>query len=248
MKAAGPLSGKVALVTGASRGIGAATAAALAKAGAHVVISARSADGLVAVKDGIEAGGGAATIAPLDMRDPEDIASLGRLVAERFPALDVLVANAGILGTAARIEEMAPQLWDETIAVNVTANWHLVRALHGALARSAAGRAVFITSGISWRKLPGLAAYAASKAALNALIEAYAAETRDGRLRVNLFSPGAIRTELFSTAFPDADLDAARSPEEVAERIVACCLPGVTETGKVYDFRSGRWLELRPPA
>ncbi|MBZ8134344.1 SDR family oxidoreductase [Afifella sp. IM 167] len=248
MVAENALGGRIALVTGASRGIGAASALALAKAGAEVVVTARSLEGLEPVSQAIAAAGGKARPFALDMRDGAAIARFGETVEERFGRLDVLVANAGLLGSPARAVEIDPQAWKDIIAVNLTGNVDLVRALGPLLARSDAGRAVFVTSGLAWRRQPGLGAYAASKAALNAFVEAYAAETRDGPLRVNLFSPGAVRTELYANAFPQNDLSAAAAPEEVAEALLACCLPSVAETGKVWDFRSGRWMELMPPA
>lgn len=244
----GLLAGRVALVTGASRGIGEATALALAKAGAHVVAVARTSKGLARLDAAIRASGGAVTLIPLDMKSCDGIVGLAKEIDQQFGRLDVMVANAGILGTGAATDRIDPAVWDDTIAVNLTANLHLIRALHPLLTKSDAGRAVFITSGISWRGLPNLAAYAASKAALNALVQAYATENEATALRVNLFSPGATRTDLYATAFPDANSTGLATPEDVAEKLVEACLPSLAETGKVYEFRQKKWLSLKPPA
>ena len=244
----GLLTGRIALVTGASRGIGAATALALAKAGAHIVAVARTADSLDSLGEAIRAAGGTATLMPLDMKSRDGIVALAKEIDQHFGRLDVMVANAGILGTGAPTDRIDPAVWDDTLAVNLTANLHLIRAMHPLLTKSDAGRAVFITSGISWRGLPNLAAYAASKAALNALVQAYASENEATALRVNLFSPGATRTDLYAAAFPNADSTALATPENVAERLVEVCLPSMAETGKVYEFRQKKWLSLKPPA
>lgn len=242
------LSGRVALVTGASRGIGASAALALAKAGAHVVAVARNAGGLAALHREIDAAGGTATVMPLDMTSGAAIATLAETIGASFGRLDILVANAGILGIGAPVDRIEPAVWDEIIAVNLTSNLTLIRAMHPLLKKSDAARALFITSGISWRGLPELGAYAASKAALNALVQSYAAENKDSTMRINLFSPGATRTELYSVAFPATDPNTLATPEGVAEKIVEACLPGVTHNGRVYDFRRGQWLSLTPPA
>ncbi|MDB5550416.1 MAG: oxidoreductase [Rhizobium sp.] len=244
----GLLAGRIALVTGASRGIGEATALALAKAGAHVVAVARTTIGLAEFDAAIRAGGGTATLMPLDMKNRDSIFGLAGEIDRRFGRLDIMVANAGILGTGAPADQIDPAVWDDIIAVNLTANLHLIRAMHPLLKKSDAGRAVFVTSGISWRGLPNLAAYAASKAALNALVQAYASENEATPLRANLFSPGATRTDLYAAAFPNADSSALATPEDIAEKLVQACLPSLAETGKVYEFRQKKWLNLKPPA
>jgi len=242
------LKGTVALVTGASRGIGKAAALALVSAGAHVVAVARDGEALAQLDDAIRARGGTATLMPLDMKNIDGITNLAAVIAKRFQRLDVMIANAGILGTGAPADQIDPAVWDDIMAVNLTSNLHLIRAMHPLLKKANAGRAVFVTSGIAWRGLPNLAAYAASKAALNALVQSYAAENAATPLRANLFSPGATRTDLYATAFPDADQNALATPEDVAEKILQICLPSVTETGKVYEFRQKKWLSLMPPA
>jgi NAD(P)-dependent dehydrogenase (short-subunit alcohol dehydrogenase family) len=243
-----PLAGRIALITGASRGIGAATALALAQAGAQVIATARNVDSLAPLVEQARADGGNLTARPLEVTDTAALYALAQWLDGEFGRLDVFVANAGLLGTGERIERVAEETWNELFAVNVTANWHLIRALDVLLKRSDAGRALFLTSGLAWRGRPLVGAYAASKAALNALVQAYAVENADTRLRANLFSPGATRTEMYRTAWPQTDPATLADPAEVADKIVAACLPSVTHTGKLFDFRSDRWLSITLPS
>jgi NAD(P)-dependent dehydrogenase (short-subunit alcohol dehydrogenase family) len=232
-----PLADRIALVTGASRGIGRATALALARAGAHVVAVARTVGGLEELDDAIRALGGSATLVPLDLKDFPGIARLAAALNERYRRLDVLIANAGILGPLSPLDHVEPKAWDEVLAVNVTANWHLVRALGPLLKLSTAGRAVFVTSGIVAHPRAYWGPYAISKAALEALARTYAAETVSTSVRVNLFNPGATRTRMRATAMPGEDPAALKAPEPVAERILELCLPQFQDTGQLYDFR-----------
>ena len=171
-----PLSDHIALVTGASRGIGAALALQLAEAGAHIVAVARTVGGLEELDDKIKAAGGTATLVPLDVKDSDGIARLALALNERYSRLDVLVGNAGILGPLSPLGHVEPKDWDNILAVNVTANWQLIRCMDPLLRRASAGRAVFVTSGLSWMARAYTGAYAASKAALEALARVYAAE------------------------------------------------------------------------
>jgi NAD(P)-dependent dehydrogenase (short-subunit alcohol dehydrogenase family) len=237
-----PLTGKIALVTGASRGIGYATALALARAGAHVIAVARTVGGLEELDDAIRAGGGEATLVPLDLKDYDGIARLGAALHERYGRLDILVGNAGILGPLSPLSHVPPQEWDDVIAVNVTANWHLVRAMDPLLRLSEAGRVVFVTSGVGASPRAYWGPYAISKAALDALARTYAAETVSTNVRVNLFSPGPTRTRMRAAAMPGEDPMTLKTAELVADRIVELCLPEFQETGKVYDYRQGRLL------
>jgi NAD(P)-dependent dehydrogenase (short-subunit alcohol dehydrogenase family) len=243
-----PLTDRIALVTGASRGIGAALALQLAEAGAHVVAVARTVGGLEELDDKIRAAGGGATLVPLDLKDHDGIARLAIALNERYGRLDVLVGNAGILGPLSPLGHVDPKDWDNVAAINVTANWHLIRAMDVLLRRSPSGRAVFITSGLSWRGLAYCGPYAASKAALNALVQAYAAETESAGLKVNAFNPGPTRTRLYASGWPGVDPDTLPAAEEVAKAIVPLCTSDCTETGKIYDFRAGRLLAFQPPA
>jgi len=243
-----PLADRIALVTGASRGIGAALALHLAEAGAHIVAVARTVGGLEELDDKIKAAGSSATLVPLDMKDLDGIARLAAALNERYGRLDVLIGNAGLLTTPSPVAHIEPKAWDDVMAINVTANWHLIRACDALLKASDAGRAVFLTSGLSWMARPYFAAYATSKAALDALVRTYAAECASSKIRVNLFSPGQTRTRMMATAFPGIDPETLPPPEEVAKAIVPLCLPACTENGKLYDYRAGKFLEFRAPA
>src|SRR5262245_1682825 len=243
-----PLAGRIALVTGASRGIGHATALALARAGAHVVAVARTVGALEELDDAIRAVGGSATLVPLDLKDYEGIARLGAALNERYGRLDILIGNAGILGPLSPLSHVTPKEWDDVIAVNVTANWHLVRAMDVLLRQAEAGRAVFITSGVGAIPRAYWGPYAISKAALDALARTYAAETVTTNVRVNLLNPGPTRTRMRAAAMPGEDPMSLKTAFEVAEKIVELCLPTFQETGKVYDYRAGRMLAAQPPA
>ena len=243
-----PLASRIALVTGASRGIGYATARALAKAGAHVVAVARTQGGLEELDDRIKAGGGSATLVPLDVKDSEGIARLALALNDRYQRLDVLVGNAGILGPLSPLAHVEPKDWDNLIAVNVTANWQFIRCMDTLLRRSQAGRAVFLTSGVAHLGRAYWGPYAASKAALEALVRTYAAECATTPVRVNLFGPGPTRTRMYASAFPGIDPLTLPTPEEVAKAILPLCLPECAETGKLYNFRERKFLEFHAPA
>ena len=243
-----PLIDRIALVTGASRGIGAALALELARAGAHVVATARTVGGLEELDDKIKAEGGGATLVPLDMKDLDGIARLALALNERYQRVDVLVGNAGILATPSPLGHIEPKIWDDVMAINVTANWQLIRTFDALLQRSEAGRAVFITSGLASMARPYFGAYAASKSALDALVRTYAGECASTKVRANLFSPGQTRTRMMATAFPGVDPQTLPISEDVAKAIVPLCLPGCTENGRLYDFRAGTFLDFRPPA
>ena len=242
------LADRIALVTGASRGIGAAVALQLAEAGAHVVAAARTIGGLEELDDKIKAAGGSATLVPLDMKDFDGIARLAGALEERYGRLDVLVGNAGILRTPTPLGHIEPKDWDDVFAVNVTANWHLIRAFDLLLKRSDAGRAVFITSGLAWMARAYFGAYAVSKAALDIMVRTYAAECANTNVRANLFSPGQTRTRMMATAFPGIDPMTLPTPGEVAEALVPLCLPDCTANGRLFDFRVGKFLSFQPPA
>jgi len=243
-----PLAERIALVTGASRGIGYAAALALARAGAHVVALARTAGGLEELDDAVRAAGSAATLVPLDLRDYEGLYRLAAALNERHGRLDVLVANAAVAGVPSPLDHIEPKAWDEAMAVNVTANWHLIRAMDPLLKRSDTGRAVFITSGVAGTARAYWAPYSVSKTALDVLARTYAAETSATLMRVNLFNPGPTRTRMRAQAMPGEDPMTLPTPEEVAEKIVDLCLPSFNETGKLYDFRAGKLLDFRQPA
>jgi NAD(P)-dependent dehydrogenase (short-subunit alcohol dehydrogenase family) len=229
---AGRLAGRLALITGASRGLGAAAALAYAREGAHCVLVARTVGGLEAVDDQIKAAGGSATLVPLDVTDGPGIDRLGAALYERYGRLDVLLGNAGILGTLSPVGHIEPTVFERVMAVNVTANWRLVRSLDPLLRQSDAGRAIFVTSGISRKAVPYWGAYAASKAALDMLVGIYAAEVAHTAVRVNLVKPGPIRTAMRAQAFPGEDPAQQTPPEMHAEALIRLALPSCTMTGQ----------------
>ena len=197
---AGRLEGRVALITGASRGLGASMAVALAKEGAHVIATARTEGGLTELDDQIKAVGGSATLVPLDIKDYAGIDRLGAAIYERWKKLDILVGNAGILGKLTPMAHVEPKGWDDVMAVNVTANYRLIRSLDVLLRQSDAGRAVFMTSGLAHKCWAYWGPYSISKAALEAMVKTYAAENATTAIRANCFSPGATRTRMRAQA------------------------------------------------
>jgi NAD(P)-dependent dehydrogenase (short-subunit alcohol dehydrogenase family) len=243
-----PFAGRIALVTGASRGIGYATGLALAREGAHVVAVARTVGGLEELDDAIRTVGGSATLVPLDLKDSEGIARLGAALNERYGRLDILIGNAGVLGPLSPLGHVEPKVWDDVIAVNVTANWQLIRCMDPLLRQSEAGRVVFLTSGAGSNPRAYWGPYAISKAALDALARTYAAETATTNVRVNLFSPGSTRTRMRAIAMPGEDPMSLKTADTVAEKILELCRPEFQETGKIYDYRQDRLLTLQPPA
>lgn len=226
------LAGRLALITGASRGLGAATALAYAKEGAHVVLVARTVGGLEEVDDRVKAVGGSATLVPLDVTDGPGIDRLGGALHERFGRLDILVGNAGVLGTLSPIGHFEPKVFEEVMAVNVTANWRLLRSMDPLLRRSDAGRAIFVTSGASRKVLPYWGAYAASKAALDMLVAVYAAEVAHTAVKANLFNPGPTRTGMRRQAFPGENEALQTPPEAHAEALIRLALPSCTMNGQ----------------
>ncbi|MBG0810947.1 SDR family NAD(P)-dependent oxidoreductase [Methylosinus sp. H3A] len=231
------LEGRVALVTGASRGIGRALAVALAREGAHVVALARGQGPLEFLYDEIVGFGGEATIVPLDVTEFDNIDRLGACIHERWKKLDILVGNAGLLGPLTPLPHVDPPQWSRIFDVNVTANWRLIRAMDVLLRASDAGRAVFVTSGAAHRIKPYWGPYAVTKAALNALGRTYAAETQNtSRVKVMLANPGPLRTQMRAAAMPGEDPETLRTPEDLAPKLVALCQPDWAETGKLYDF------------
>ncbi len=243
-----PLADRIALVTGASRGIGYATARALAKAGAHVVAVARTQGGLEELDDEIRKDGGSATLVPLSLTDFDGIARLGAALHERHGKIDILVGNAGVAGPSSPLGHIDMKPWNDVLAVNVSANFQLIRCMEPLLRKSDAGRAVFITSGAANKASAYLGPYATSKAALETLARVWASETASTPLRVNLFNPGPIRTRMRATVFPGEDPMTLDTPEQVAELIVPMCAPSWNETGKFYDYPTRSLLSFQPPA
>jgi NAD(P)-dependent dehydrogenase (short-subunit alcohol dehydrogenase family) len=242
------LTGRIACVTGASRGIGRATALELARAGAHVVALARTQGGLEELDDEIRKLGASATLVPLDLKDGDGLDRLGLSIHERWGKLDILVANGAILGPLSPLGHVTPKDWDHVVAVNITANWRLVRSFDPLLRASDAGRAVFVTSGAAWKCRPYWGPYAITKAALNALAQTYAAETANSPVKVTLFNPGPIRTVMRAMAMPGEDPQTLESPEEPARAILPLCAPSQATSGQLYDFPSRAFRDFREPA
>jgi NAD(P)-dependent dehydrogenase (short-subunit alcohol dehydrogenase family) len=238
---------RIALVTGASRGIGRASALALAKTGAHIIAVARTVGALEELDDDIKALGGSASLVPLDLKDFDGLDRLGATLHERYGRLDMLIGNAGILGPLSPLGHIEAKAWDDVMAVNVTANWRLIRSMDPLLKASAAGRAVFVTSGAAWKANAYWGPYGVSKAALDVLVRTYAAETVKTAIRVNLLSPGPTRTKMRAAAMPGEDPLTLPPPEALADVIVRMCGEDVSQTGEVFDFRSGRYMQFRGP-
>jgi NAD(P)-dependent dehydrogenase (short-subunit alcohol dehydrogenase family) len=230
----GRLDGRIALITGASRGIGAAVAERFAAEGAQLVLTARTVGGLEETDDAVRrTGGRRATLVPLDLRDFDKIDQLGASLFERFGRLDILVGNAGALGTLSPAGHIAPDVWQQVLDVNLTANWRLIRSLDALLRAAEAGRAIFVTSGAAAGAFAYWGAYAASKAALEALVRSYAAEVAKTALKVNLLDPGAVRTRMRAQAFPGEDPRRLTPPESIAERFVELASADCTRHGEV---------------
>ena len=246
-----PLADRVALVTGASRGVGYATAVALAEAGAHVVALARTQGALEELDDAIRAVGSQATLVPCDLKDGSGLDRLGQAIAARWHRLDVFVGNGGMLGPLTPLAQVEPRQWDQVLATNVTANLRLIRALDPLLRASDAGRVVMLTSGAAHRAdmKAYWGPYAITKSAVDTLVRTYAAETMNvSKVRVMAVNPGPLRTAMRAQAMPGEDPKTLRTPAELAPRIVALCLPSSQETGALYDFPSDRVLRFQAPA
>lgn len=228
---------RIALVTGASRGIGRAVAVELARRNWRVIAIARAKKALEALDDEIRTLGGEATLIPLDLRDTSAIDQLAAPLFERFGRLDGLAACAGALGSLTPTHQATPAIMDETLAVNFVANQRLIRALHPLLRESDAGRAVFLTSGVARAPRAYWAPYAASKAALNVLVQCYAAELNVTRVKANLFNPGPTRTSMRAKAFPGEDPNTLPAPEDVAPAIAAMLEPAHQENGAWVQFQ-----------
>ncbi len=227
------LAGKVALVTGASRGIGAAAAVELARRGAHVVITARTEGGLAETDDAIRAVGGSATLLPLDLMEGAQIDLIGPSLHQRFRRLDILVGNAGALGVLTPVPHILDRDWAEVVGVNVTAVLRLIRTCAPLLLTAEAGRAVFVTSRIVQHPAAYWGAYGATKAAMEHLVRSWAEETRKTRLRINLFDPGVVATRLRVQAMPGEDPATLPKPADVAPALADLCGPEVTRHGEV---------------
>lgn len=229
------LAGKVILVTGASRGIGYAAAIEAARRGAHVVAVARTVGGLEELDDEIQDLGSATTLVPLDLRDGDAIDRLGAAIFERWGALDGLIANAGQLGVLSPLPHVKPEDFEKVMAVNVTANYRLLRATDLLLRQSAAGRAVFVSSSSAKSARPFWGLYAASKAAVDAMVKSYAGEVAQTKVRANVFYPGAVRTAMRAKAMPGENPDTLPKPADIAPKLVDMVSPSLKENGRLFD-------------
>ncbi len=241
-------SSRVALVTGASRGIGRALALELARDGAHVVALARTQGALEELDDEIQALGGAATLVPCDITDFDALDRLGAALFQRWGRLDVFVGNAGVLGPLSPLAHVDIKDWNRVMAVNVTANWRLIRSLDPLLRASGAGRVAFITSSAAHKAQPYWGAYGASKAALETLARTYAAEARGDGVTVMIANPGRMRTRMRAQAMPGEDPSKLPAPEDFAKKCLPLLRPAWGESGRLYDFPTDRLMDFHPPA
>lgn len=234
----GRLQGRIALVTGASRGIGAAVARRYAEEGAHLVLVARTTGALEELDDEIQKiTGTPATLVPMDLTDYDEIDHMGAALHERFGHLDILVGNAGILGTLSPLGHIDPKVWEQTMAINLTANWRLLRSMDPLLQRSDAGRAIFVTSSVGAEPRAYWSAYAISKAGLEMMAKIYAKENAKSRLRVNLVNPGGTRTAMRAQAMPGENPDSVKPPEAVTETFVRLAEASCDLNGETLDCR-----------
>ncbi|MBP1882803.1 SDR family NAD(P)-dependent oxidoreductase [Sinorhizobium mexicanum] len=241
------LKDRVAVVTGASRGIGYFTALELAKAGAHVIACARTVGGLEELDDAIKALGGSATLVPFDLADMAAIDKLGGAIHERWGKLDILVANAGVLGTISPIGHVEAKVFEKVMTINVTATWRLIRSVEPLLVKSDAGRALILSSGAAHKCKPFWGPYSASKAAVEALARTWAHETQRLPLRILSVDPGPTRTAMRAQAMPGEDPATVPHPSEVAAALMPLVGPEQTETGKLFVVRENKIVDYRMP-
>lgn len=232
------LEGKTALITGASRGIGAAVALALAEEGAHLILLARTVGALEEMDDAVRARGAEATLVPLDITDYNGIDRLGGIIAEKYGKLDILIGNAAVLGPISPLGHITPKDWDELIGVNLTANWRLIRSFDPLLRAADHGRAIFVTSSsLVENPRPFWGGYAVTKAGLECLVRTYATEVEKTPLKVNLLNPGALRTAMRARAMPGEDPMTLDTPQDVAPLFVKMCLPEFDKSGEIIDYK-----------
>jgi len=230
------LAGRTAVITGASRGIGRAVALGFARAGAHVIAIARTKGGLEELDDEIKAEGGACSLITLNLKQGDKVDALGPTLYQRWPHIDIFVANAGVLGTLTPVAHIQDRDWEEVMAVNVTANMRLIRTLDPLLRRSDAGRAIFVSSGVATAPRAYWGEYATSKAALETLALTYAAETAQSPVRVNIINPGRTRTAMRAAAYPGEDPDSLKPPEAVVPLFVDLASPDCNVSGQRFDY------------
>ncbi|WP_404933297.1 SDR family NAD(P)-dependent oxidoreductase [Nitratireductor sp. L15S-10] len=241
------LKGRLALVTGASRGIGYFLAKELAACGAHVIAVARTVGGLEELDDEIKAAGGEATLVPLDLSDMAGIDRIGGAIHERWGKLDILVANAGVLGVIAPLGHVEAKVFEKVMNINVTGTWRLIRSVDPLLRASDTGRAIVMSSGAAHSARAFWGPYAASKAAVEAMARSWADETKNMPLRVNSVNPGATRTAMRAQAMPGEDPETLPHPSEVAAKILPLASPELAETGLIFDVKKNRFTRYQMP-
>jgi len=232
-----PLEGRVTLVTGATRGIGYAAAIALAEAGSHIIALGRTQGGLEQLDDAIRTSGGETTLVPMDLKNGDGIDQLGSIINDRWGQLDGFFANAAILGDISPAPHITPKSWNDVFAINVTANFRLIRSLDPLLRLSPAGRALFVTSGVASSRRAFWGAYAASKSALEAFVQCWAKEVEVTNMRVNLLNPGATRTAMRAKAMPGENPVTLPGPEDVAPLIVDMLSAEYLGNDQIIHFR-----------
>jgi NAD(P)-dependent dehydrogenase (short-subunit alcohol dehydrogenase family) len=231
------LNNRIALITGASRGIGAAVAKRFAQEGAQVILTSRDVKGLEETDDAVRSVGGTATLVPLDLGESSGIDTLAKQVAQRFGKLDILVGNAGQLGELTPMQDQPIEIWEQVMAVNVTANLQLIRCFDALLKCSDAPRALFVTSGVAAHPMAYWGVYATSKAALDMMVKIYAAENVKAypNFKINLVSPGEVRTQMHAQAMPGADPMNYPAPDDITDVFVELASAGIKETGKIFN-------------
>ena len=229
---------RLALITGATRGIGRAVALAYAREGAHLILVGRTAGALEEVDDEVREFGRPATLLTLNLNDHERIDALGPTIFQRWGKLDILVGNAGVLGPLSPLGHVTAEAWKEVIDLNLNSNWRLIRTLDPLLRRSEAGRGIFVTSGAAVNRRAYWGPYAVSKAGLEALVQTYAAEMINTNVRANLVNPGPIRTAMRAKAFPGEDPATLRWPDEITERFVELAMTACAYNGRVFDLKT----------
>ncbi|MDV7340648.1 SDR family NAD(P)-dependent oxidoreductase [Terasakiella sp. A23] len=230
------LEGKIALITGASRGIGRAVALRYAAEGAHVILVAKTIAALEELDDEIQAIGGSATLVPMNLREFDKIDQMGQALYDRFGKIDILVGNAGVLGDITPMSHLKVKMWNEVMDVNVTANWRLIRSMEPLLKQSDAGRAIFLSSGTTKAPRAYWAAYAVSKAALENMAQTWAMELNKTNVKVNLIDPGATKTRMRAQAYPGENPDTLKDPEALNDLFVELALPSCEKQGEIVRF------------
>ncbi|WP_375622919.1 MULTISPECIES: SDR family NAD(P)-dependent oxidoreductase [unclassified Bartonella] len=241
------LRGRVALVTGASRGIGYYLALELAARGAHIIALARTVSGLTELDNQIQEKGAHATLVPLDLHHMENIDTLALSIAKRWKKLDIIVANAGILGTLSPIAHIENTVFEDVFQINLFSQWRLMKAVEPLLRESDAGRAILLSSSVAHATRPFWGAYAASKAALEVIARCWAEELKQTPIKINCVNPGATRTAMRAEAMPGEDPQTLPSPQEVAKKIVHLLSPDLKETGKLFNVHKNRFVDYHVP-